>query len=115
MNFETDPAAIQRLLEAGGPKLVQDMVRLFLENTPRRIVSALAGLRGADLPAVERAGHSLKSSAEYLGLRSVAERAARVEELASQGRGVEVGPLVLELSESLPAVRDHLKKVLDSL
>lgn len=115
MNPERHPPAIRRLLEAGGPKLVREMIRLFLVNTPKRLDSALTGLRNGDWMAVERAGHSLKSSAGYLGLTVLVERAARLEELGGQARGADAGPLVQQLSADFTAVRSLLDQVLESL
>jgi HPt (histidine-containing phosphotransfer) domain-containing protein len=111
MNLETSPAAIQRLLDAGGPTLLKQMVGLFLENTPLRIAVVVAGEKTGDWPAVERAAHSMKSSAAYLGFPGLSEQAARIEELAGQRRGDEIRPLVQEVSDAFPAVCDLLKKM----
>jgi HPt (histidine-containing phosphotransfer) domain-containing protein len=110
MKLETNPVAIQRLLEAGGPDLLKQMVGLFLENTPLRIAAAVAGEKAGDWTAVERAAHSMKSSSSYLGLPGLAELAARIEELAMERRGDEIPSLLQELSGAFPAVQVHLQK-----
>jgi HPt (histidine-containing phosphotransfer) domain-containing protein len=115
MDVNRDPAALRSLERAGGPELVKQMIRLFLENLPRRVAGALAGARGGNWTEVQRAGHSLKSSAGYLGLRDLAERAAAVEDLAAQGRGSDLRPLLNDLSEALPALQAHLTNLLHAL
>jgi HPt (histidine-containing phosphotransfer) domain-containing protein len=111
MNLETNPVAIQRLLEAGGPALLKQMIGLFLQNTPLRIAAAVAGEKAGDWLAVERAAHSMKSSAGYLGFPGLSEQAARIEELAVQRRGDEIRPLIQELSDAFPAVGELLRKM----
>ncbi|MBI3855289.1 MAG: Hpt domain-containing protein [Planctomycetes bacterium] len=112
MLIDLDLHALERLQKAGGLKLVQQMVTLFLEHAPRRLDAAAAGLRGGDWGAVERAGHSMKSSAAYLGLSDLVRRAAEIEALAVQGRGAETGPLIQEMSEALPGICALLQRLI---
>ena len=115
MDVNTDGEALGRLRRVGGPDLVRKMIRLFLENLPLRVEVALAGIRGGAWADVERVGHSLKSSAAYLGLRELSERAATLESLAAQGGGSDVEPLLRDLSDSMPALRSHLLKIVQDL
>jgi HPt (histidine-containing phosphotransfer) domain-containing protein len=115
MDVTPDGEALRRLHRAGGPDLVRQMVRLFLENLPIRLRAAAAGLQGGNWTEVERAGHSLKSSAGYLGLREISDHAARLEQLASRHEGRDIEPLLVDLSASLPAVRTHLLQVVQDL
>jgi two-component system, sensor histidine kinase and response regulator len=115
MNLASDPAAIGRLVKAGGPNLARQMVRLFLESTPVRIAGASAAARLGNWSEVERAFHSMKSSAGYLGLAGLAEQAARIEQLASGGRAEDLAPLLQEMSASLPAIQTAAKSLTDSL
>jgi HPt (histidine-containing phosphotransfer) domain-containing protein len=109
--LERDPSALRRLLDLGGPDLVRRMIDLFVQHTPGRIVTAAQGERSGDWTAVERAGHSMKSSAAYLGLIGLQERAARLEDLAARGGSREVRDLVQELSQGFPALRTLLQDV----
>ena len=111
MNLNLDPTAIQRLLKAGGPDLVRQMVCLFLENMPRRLAGAAAAAKAGNWPEVERAFHSMKSSAGYLGLEGLADYAARIELYASQGLERDLAPLLQELSASLPAIQTVARKL----
>ena len=114
MLLQFDPAAIQRLLDLGGSVLAEKMIRLFLDNTPARMAAARDAERTGDWTTVERTGHSMKSSAAYLGLLGVQERAARLEALAAQGAAVEVRALLRELSEAYPALCTLLQLKPDS-
>ncbi len=111
MELEFDPSAIERLQVLGGERLVSRMVALFVQNTPDRIAAAQAAHRLEDWSAVERAAHSMKSSAAHLGFRKMHRLAEQIETLAEQGRGPTLAPLLAELSEAYPSVRFHLLTV----
>ena len=115
MNVTADLEALRRLRKAGGVDLVKKMIALFLENLPVRVHVAIAGTRGENWAEVERAGHSLKSSAGYLGLGELAERAKALEELAAQGRKSDIEPLLRELSDAVPALRFSLQRLANEL
>lgn len=115
MDVTPDGEALRKLHRAGGADLVRQMVRLFLENLPIRLKTAATGLQGGNWSEVERAGHSLKSSAAYLGLREMSDHAAKLEQLAAQHDGREIEPLLVDLSASLPAVRTRLLQVVQDL
>lgn len=95
-----DRAALERLQEWGGPKLVREMVRLFLDNSSERVGQIRSGLEENRLEVAERAAHSLKSSAANVGAMSVSRLAQRIEDLAEKGAGDEARGLFPELSEA---------------
>jgi HPt (histidine-containing phosphotransfer) domain-containing protein len=115
MSADFDPTALRRLHEAGGADLVQQMVRLFLEHTPSRITILRSGLDGGDRAEMERAAHSMKSSAAHLGLESLRSQAARIEELAEQGRAVDLRPLVERVADAFPGIREALVRAVEKL
>lgn len=110
-----DPGVIARLekLGAGFPR---KLIALFLEHTPRRLDTALAGGRAGDWKAVEDAAHSLKSSAGNLGavrLRELADRveAAAASAAAPSGRAegnAEVTALLAELETAYARTKELL-------
>jgi HPt (histidine-containing phosphotransfer) domain-containing protein len=85
-----DEAALHRLEQLGGNQLVGEMIDLFLVHGPRLIETAWAGWFAQDFAAIQRAIHSLKTSAGTLGaeyLRRLAqdfELALRTEALPQQ-------------------------------
>lgn len=80
-----DPAALERLLDWGGPKLRDQMIRLFLDNAEVRIEQIGTGLAEGDPRTVERGGHALKSSAANVGAREVRDIAAHIEAAGTRG------------------------------
>jgi HPt (histidine-containing phosphotransfer) domain-containing protein len=115
MNLSSDPAAIARLVKVGGPDLARKMVLLFLENAPTRIAGASTAASTGNWPEVERAFHSMKSSAGYLGLVGLADHSARIEQLAALRKGDDVAPLLQEVSASLPAIQTAARQLTDGL
>jgi len=88
---ETVLASLQRL---GGVQLAQRMLALFLEHTPQRLEAVRVGLQAGDLESVERAAHSLKSTAGHLRLVIMQELAGNIEQLAMAAQSEAIpGPL----------------------
>ena len=112
MLCETDPLAVYRLRELGGEDLVRRLVALFLENTPGRIRTLVRGEEGEDWKAVERAAHSLRSTAASLGLTTLQDLAARIEDSAEANRRDALRPLLRELEAGFPLVRDRLERLI---
>ena len=81
-----DPTAAGRLRRLGGDDLVRRMGEMFLALGEERLAAARSGLAGGDLDALERAAHSLKSSAGNLGATALADRASRLEQPAGAAR-----------------------------
>lgn len=79
------PDVLEKLRVVGGPKLVRELIELFLRYAPERIARVHAGLDAGDLSEAQRAFHSLKSSAGQLGVETIREACSRGEHLASSG------------------------------
>ena len=109
----TDPAALDRLRRFGGAKLVGEMIRLFLETGPQRVDAVHTGVTVGDADAVERALHSLTSSAAQLGAVRLQHLSERGERLAKAGALGEVSGMMEELQQELARVRDWLVEARD--
>lgn len=109
-----DAKAQARLQEWGGPKLLLQMIRLFLENAPNRLEQTRKGVADGNVRDAERGVHSLKSSAANVGAMRVSRLAARMEELASSGDLAAVDGLMGELESTYAAARDQLAAILES-
>jgi HPt (histidine-containing phosphotransfer) domain-containing protein len=115
VSIDVDPAALRRLQTAGGRDLIDKMVSLFLRNTPERLSLLRAGAEGGDWVSAERAAHSMKSSAAYLGLRDLRARAEEAEDLAREGGGLEIGPLLQHLDQAFCSVQRELPQIVRQL
>lgn len=81
-----DPAALKRLRDWGGDKLLKEILRLFLANAPQRMDQIHNGLDRNDPNEVERGAHSLKSTAANVGARDLSLLSTEFEDIASTGR-----------------------------
>lgn len=83
-----DPRAIDAVLRIGGVALLAQLVDVAEDNIRQRlrqIETALAA-EPPDTAAAERAAHSLKSSAAYLGAEALRRHAEQMELDAGRGR-----------------------------
>lgn len=103
-----DKTAIERLRRLGGDAFLGEMIDLFLENAPRRIEAARQADAKRDFAGVQRAVHSLKSTAGNVGARRVQSLAEQIEEMAADGEGDRVAPLLKELEAEWLNVRKEL-------
>ena len=70
-----DMAALLSLEAAqveGEPDLIVELIELYAEDTPRRVMAIRGALARRDWAALQRAAHGLKGSSASLGARRVA-------------------------------------------
>jgi len=106
-----DANTLTRLNDLGGSDLIVKMIELFSEHAPKRLQAALEGAEKGDCTAVERAVHSLKSSAANLGALSLQQLASQIEALALQNDMAAITPLISELQSLFEAVQAELVTV----
>lgn len=80
-----DGVALERLEKLGGTALVRQMIELYLANGAERIRALQDGAAAADAAQVERAAHTLKSSAGNLGALRLQRTAEALETVAAGG------------------------------
>jgi two-component system sensor histidine kinase/response regulator len=112
-NSLIDADTLTRLNDLGGSDLIVKMVELFSEHAPKRLQAASEGLEKGDCNAIERAVHSLKSSAANLGATSLQNLASQIEALALQNDIAAIAPLISELQTLFDAVLNELQTVKD--
>lgn len=109
-----DREAIARLVEWGGDKLLKQMLRLFLENTPERFEQIENGLAaGGDLEEAHRGAHSLKSSAGNVGAMEVSELAAQLETATKAGSEADPQALFVRLRAAYAEAEAVLLQILE--
>lgn len=80
-----DPKILERLRRLGGNELVLKMIDLFSSHAQSVLTQALTAFSAGDLEALERAAHSIKSSAGNVGALEVRHLAEQIEEAAHAG------------------------------
>ncbi|MEX0907933.1 MAG: Hpt domain-containing protein [Gemmatimonadota bacterium] len=80
-----DGAALDRLRRLGGDTLVRRLIESFLAHGAERLDALGRGAVLGDAGLVERAAHTLKSSAGYLGATLLQQECALTEAQAHDG------------------------------
>lgn len=107
-------AALERLERLGGTELVTRMIGLFLENAPARVDAAVSAARDGDAAGVERAAHSLRSSAANVGAAHLQHRADAIEAALVAGEEIDLREAAAGLRSALEAVRPLLAERKDA-
>ena len=110
-----DPAALERLRTWGGEKLASQMVRLFLDNSGRRMDQIRAGASGSDASEAEKGSHSLKSSAANVGARLLGRLAGEIENAAAVGDVDSVRVIVPGLEDAYRQAIADLQTIMDGI
>ncbi len=103
-----DSKALERLQEWGGPRLQQQMMKLFLEHAPERMDQIRDGLAASDSHAVELGSHSLKSNAGNVGAVILQKIAGQVEDAANDKDLATAEGLLPDLESAFDEARDAL-------
>ncbi|HEY7871982.1 MAG TPA: response regulator, partial [Rudaea sp.] len=107
-----DADVVRDLLEVMGDEFT-DLVRVYLEDTPKSIASLEQAANAADNQGLIAPAHSLKSTSANLGALSLSELAKRLEHGARSGDlGNEAPMLVAELARTFARVHAELQALL---
>jgi HPt (histidine-containing phosphotransfer) domain-containing protein len=104
-----DSNSLDRLFRLGGKTLVDQMFELFQQAASEKVTAVLEGMKAADLDTVERAAHSLKSSAGNLGAIQMLHLCTQIEHLARECKTDELPDLVDQLEPLYHASCEQLK------
>jgi HPt (histidine-containing phosphotransfer) domain-containing protein len=83
-----DPAVVdslRQLTPPGEPDVLSEVLRLFLDEVPRRVDKLKAAWRDGDAVALQRAAHSLKGSSGNIGARHMFDICKQLDERARAG------------------------------
>ena len=103
-----DRTALDKVRTLGGDALLARLIDMFLENAPERLARARAGDLRGDLESVERATHSLKSTAGNLGARRLQLFSKQAEDAAALRDGTPMAPLLARLEAVYEETRQAL-------
>lgn len=103
-------AQIANLRQLGGDQFVREMIDLFLDNSPKQIAAARAAVQAGEFGVVERAVHSLKSSASNFGAEPLRQLAESLERLAIEKQAEPLTGLLPKLEEVFARTRACLEE-----
>jgi len=98
-------AGFRTLSEPGQPDPVVELIDLFLEDAPERLLAMQTSLARQDSDALKVAAHSLKGSARNLGARPLASICADLEHLAAKGEWTSAEPLLAAIGQEFDKLR----------
>lgn len=109
-----DPKAFDRIREMttedDGESLVQNVIQIFLDTAPARVQSALESLSANNWVGVFQEAHTLKTSAEYVGAKRLADLCRSLEEQAKRGEAKSVASSLAELKNEFQSVLSELER-----
>lgn len=107
---DIDQNAIDRLRQLGGESFVVELIDTFLEHVSLKIEEAQSGEREGNLETIERAVHSIKSSAGNLGAQQLQDLSAQIEQLAEDKQSKPIPPLLRDLEAAFARVQPLLEE-----
>ena len=106
-----DPNAVERLRRLGGGVLIARMIDLFAGHAGTIVDQAQKDLQEGNFDGIERAGHSLKSSAGNVGATQMGRIAAEIESLAPAKDGARLEKLISEIRSAFDAAKAKLEQI----
>jgi HPt (histidine-containing phosphotransfer) domain-containing protein len=106
-----DEAALLALLEdmGGDREVVKELIQSFLEEGPRLVAAGREAVAAGDVPEVQRAFHTLKSTAATFGALPLSALSKEIEQAARSGT-MPTPAQVAEAERRLAAARAELVK-----
>jgi signal transduction histidine kinase/HPt (histidine-containing phosphotransfer) domain-containing protein len=89
----------------GNPKVLRDVARIFLEDTPKRLSTIRKAISRKDGEALARAAHALRGSVGMLGAKEIAEDARQIEALGRTGSTAEASKLLASFEGKLSSFK----------
>ncbi|HED66668.1 MAG TPA: response regulator, partial [Planctomycetes bacterium] len=108
-----DMETIQSLRDLSGddePSLFEELVQIFLEDTPIRMADLEKAFEGADPDSLSGAAHALKSSAANLGALRLAEMFKKLEAAGREKQLESVESLIQNVRSEYQRVQEALEE-----
>jgi HPt (histidine-containing phosphotransfer) domain-containing protein len=109
-----DPAvlsSLRKLTPPGEPDVLAEVLTLFLEEVPPRIVRLRNAWQARNIEEVHRCAHSLKGSAGNIGARRLHAVCAELDDKGKSGDLTAVAPLVDTLSAEFDKVEAEIRRI----
>jgi signal transduction histidine kinase/CheY-like chemotaxis protein len=95
----------------GNPKMLRDVVRIFLQDTPKRLSAMQKAMAREDAPALAAAAHALRGSVAMLGGVEIADTLRKVETLGRAGQVAEAGGILASIEGTLSAFEKRIAEI----
>jgi len=107
-NEVLDPETVAELRRAqqhcDNPTFIRQLVDLFHQNAPARMVQLREAVARRDAMTLERAAHTLKSNCSMLGAMKMADACARLEEAGGRSAFDEARRVLEDAETEFPRV-----------
>ena len=100
--------ALRALEEDGAPGLFDEIVELFLSDTPTRLHDLATASDAGDMKGIEAAAHSLKGSCGNLGATVLVDLFRKIEQLSREELMDEIPQLVSQTGPEFDRVQAAL-------
>jgi signal transduction histidine kinase/DNA-binding NarL/FixJ family response regulator len=87
----------------GNPKVLRDVAKIFVQDTPKRISAIRKAIAQGDGKALVAAAHALRGSVAMLGGVGIANGIRKIETLGREGRVGEAGKILASFEGKLSA------------
>jgi len=107
--------SLARLHECGGDECVEEIVTIFLEDTPAQLARNREAVAHADARALRDAAHRLRGSCFALGLGTIAQRCLQVENLGAAGTVSGADAVLAQIECDLELARLALLEIVQAI
>lgn len=104
-----EAALLERV--GGNAKVLRDLARIFLTDTPKRMKVIREAIQKQDASKVASTAHSLKGSAGIFGAKEIVEEARSLEMLGRSGKLAEADEIFAVLESKIGRFEGVLKKI----
>jgi HPt (histidine-containing phosphotransfer) domain-containing protein len=99
---------LRRMEQDLGPGLVEELIDIYLSDTPDRLVALTVAARTGDSVVLAEQSHALRSSCAQLGARSMEALCRLIEKAADAAQPLEGSRLVERLKREFDRLRPAL-------
>jgi HPt (histidine-containing phosphotransfer) domain-containing protein len=97
-----------------GEEFLVELIEVYLEDTPKRLVELRRALETGDTPALTREAHTIKSSSANLGAMKISEIAKELENAGRVGATKQLAESVVRTEAEFELVRAALEALRSS-
>jgi signal transduction histidine kinase/DNA-binding NarL/FixJ family response regulator len=103
----------QELLKrvGGNPKMLRDVAKIFVQDTPKRMSAIRTAIAGEDGEALATAAHALRGSVAMLGGAAIADEIRKIETLGRQGTIADAGKILASFEGKLTAFEARMAEI----